>query len=167
MNRLRQAADFLAWIWLLATTPPDSPETPDPEPHHDMNRKLQTFLEVTWLKWLWTMKFEILSFALLVALFFQLPGWLGSVDSTAAPLDPGVLSMPAVGLITVVAAVILFWLLIRGGARIIDRWFDGDDPAFSFDRDWRDAPGWVRLLVFAFLFGVVLLCVTLGTMAAF
>jgi hypothetical protein len=170
MNRLRQAFDFLAWFWLLATTPPDSPETPDPV----MNRKLQKFLEVTWLKWLWTMKFELLSFALLIALFFRLPGWLSAADDTSAPLDPGVLSMPAVGLVAVMAGVLLFWLLIRGAVPYIDKWFDGDlkneySPThrINFEEDWRTAPGWVRLLIFAFLFGVVVLGVCLVTLAAF
>lgn len=137
--------------------------------------KLKGILESTWLTWLWSMRMELFVIVVAVLAFFRLPAWLQKGDDTAAALDAGVLSMPAVGIVAVVAAVILFFLLVRLCLPIIvDRWFDGalknefaDSHRISFERDWREAPGWVRLLIFSGLLVAVIIAVAIVTMAAF
>ena len=134
-----------------------------------MNTKLQKLLEVTWIKWLWTMKSEAVLLLLALSLFFNLAHWLRGADSTAASLDLGVISFVALGLITVVAGLILFWVIVRVIAPIVDSWFDGDDPDIkdTFETDWISVSPAVRICVFFGTLCAVLIAVALATMAAF
>jgi hypothetical protein len=139
-----------------------------------MNRKIQSFLEASWLKWLWTMKLEAFFFLLALVGFFLAMPTLRALDSTAAGLDAGVLTFAIVGVVSVISAVILFWVLIRAMVPYVDRWFDGAlkdefSPAFriSFEEDWRLAGPAVRLACFVALFATVVLGVSLVTAAAF
>lgn len=138
---------------------------------HIMKTPLQKLLELTWLKWLWTMKGEITIGVLAVSLFFNLVGWLRAIDPTSATLDPGVLMAVAVGVLAVVVGLILFWVIIRITAPLIDAWFDGDlpkqpgDTYVSFEMDWRHTTPAVRLSIFAALLIGTLLSIALVTIA--
>lgn len=130
-----------------------------------MNTPLKKLLEITWLKFVWTIKSELLLLILVISLFFNLTSWLRAIDATAAPLDPGILMAPAVGLVSVVAAILFFWVLVKAIFTVIDRWFDGEKPAdpndtyISFNRDWNRAGPAVRLACFFTLFATVILAV--------
>jgi len=170
MKPIHQLVESVCWIWLLATTPPDHPEQPDP----DMNRKLKSLLEASWLKWLWTMKVEAVLFVLGIFLFFSALPWLRAVDPTAAGLDGGVLSFPAVGVLAVIVGIILFFIIVRAVLPYLDKWFDGDlkneySPEFriSMEEDWRKAGAGMRLAIFFGLLGLFILSVAIVTAAAF
>lgn len=170
MKFIRQFVEFVCWLWLLATTPPDHPEQPDP----DMNKKLKSLLEMTWLKWLWSMKVEVLLFAMAIGLFFGAMPWLRAADSTAAGLDAGVLTFFIVGVFAVIAALILFFVIVRAVLPYWDKWFDGElkdqySPEFriEMEKDWREAGPVPRLYVFFGLMAAVILGVCIVTAAAF
>lgn len=163
-------ADWIGQVLEFVTTPPD----PSEKELERMNTRLNTILEATGLKWAWTMKAEILTFIFFLVVFFNIGPWLRHADSTAAPLDSGVLSMPLVGVVAAVAAVILFYLVIRVSMPFVDKWFDGDlmkdaDPEkrISFETDWVKAGPVVRICTFVVVFAVIGYTVASVTVAAF
>jgi hypothetical protein len=128
-----------------------------------------------WLKWIWSVRSEATLVIIALIGFAHIAGWLRFFDSTAAPLDIGILSAPAVGVVGVIFGVFLFWTLWRVCfPREIDEWFDRD-PAEShplaenskpsFLDDFLTAPEWVRLGLFFGTLWAVLLSIGLITMA--
>ncbi len=136
-----------------------------------MNTPLQKFLEVTWLKFLWSIKNELLLVVLTVSIFFNLITWLRVIDPNAAPIDPGIFTAPALGLVATTVGYVFGWILIKASMGIIDRWFDGEEskepgkPFISFEKDWRHAGPVVRLPCFFLLLVSFPVCVALVTLA--
>lgn len=121
-----------------------------------------------YLKWLWSVRSEAVLVIIALIGFAHMAGWLRFFDSTAAPLDIGILSAPAVGVVGVIFGVFLFWTLWRVCfPREIDEWFDRafDDDEQGFLADFLTAPKWVRLLCFFGTLWTVLLSIGLITMA--
>lgn len=148
MKVVRSVVEFLCWLWLLATTPPDHPEQPDPV----MNRKLKSLLEVSWLRWLWSVKSLLVLIAVVLGAFFALPRLLHSVDDTSAPLDAGVLSFAAFALVCVPVLGLVFWAFIKSELPVVDRWIDEEledevEPKHrvSFRKDWLGMPPQCRV----------------------
>lgn len=119
------------------------------------------------LKWLWSVKNELMLVTLALVAFYHLAGILRKFDPAAAPLDLGVLSAPAVGIVCVIASILLFWLILRVVVPFIDDWFDGDDALFSFERDFRVASPAVRLCLFFALLISIILAVALVAIAKY
>ena len=172
MKFIRRSVEFFCWLWLLATTPPDSPEQPDPE----MNKKLKSLLDVAWLKWLWSVKSLLVIIALVLAGFVALPRLLHAADSTAAPLDLGVLSFIGVAVVAVPVVVLAFWALVKSEFPVIDKWVDGDlendealpsEERVSLRRDWLRMSPAERVHGFFGLMAFVILAGALVVVAAF
>jgi len=119
------------------------------------------------LKWIWSLRSEIVLVTIAIIGFAHVAGWLRFFDDTAAPLDIGILSAPAVGVVGVVFGVFLFWTLWRVCfPSQIDEWFDGGkDHKVDFLFDWFNASPAVRLACFFGSLWVVLLSIGLITMA--
>lgn len=113
------------------------------------------------LRWAWSVKNEIGLVILALIGFAHIAGWIRIFDSTAAPLDIGILSAPAVGVVGVIMAVFLFWVLWRVCfPREIDEWFDD-----RFLLDFSSVSPAVRLGLFFGSLWTVILSVGLITMA--
>lgn len=129
---------------------------------------MKHLLKIPGVKWLWSVKNEIALLVVVLIGFAHIAGWIRSFDSTAAPLDIGILTAPAVGVIGVVIAVCLFWVLWRVCfPKEMDNWFDYsiDCSKKSFlDDFFRTTPA-VRLGLFFGTLWVVLLSVGLITMS--
>jgi hypothetical protein len=132
-----------------------------------MKTLIQKLLAIPGVSWAWSMKSEIALLIIALIGFAHIAGWMRAFDSTAAPLDIGTLSAPAVGVVGVVIGVFLFWILWRlCFPKDIDEWFDGGGdhkPDFLFDF-FNTSPA-VRLFVFFGTLWAVLLAVGLITMA--
>lgn len=120
-----------------------------------------------WLKWLWSVRSEAVLLIIACICFAHLAGWIRFFDSTAAPLDIGILSAPAVGVVGVIFGVFLFWTLWRVCfPKEIDDWFDEkQDHKVDFIFDWFNTSPAVRLALFFGTLWAVLLSVGLITMA--
>jgi hypothetical protein len=115
------------------------------------------------IRWAWSMRNELLIGVIVLIAFINLGGWLRKIDGTAAPLDIGILTAPAVGIVGIVAAVWLFWTLWKFCfPDEIDRWFDAKD---GFLRDFNNASPATRLFVFFGTLWTVILGVGMITMA--
>jgi lysylphosphatidylglycerol synthetase-like protein (DUF2156 family) len=154
MKFLRSAVEMLCWLWLLATTPPDHPEQPDPV----MNKKLKSLLDVSWLRWLWSVKSLLILIAVVVVAFFALPRLLHSVDDTSASLDAGVLSFAAFALVCVMVLGLAFWAFVKSELPVVDKWIDEDlegeaEPVHrvSFRKDWLEMAPQYRVFAFVAL----------------
>jgi hypothetical protein len=124
--------------------------------------------EIPGLAWVWSLRGEIALVAIALVGFAHVAGWIRSVDDTAAPLDLGILSAPAVGAVGVVIAIFLFWTLWRVCfPKEIDRWFDRapDEEGKSFLGDFLGTSPAVRLVCFFGTLWAVLLTVGLVTLA--
>ncbi len=172
MKIIRSVVEGLCWLFLLVTTPPDHPEQPDPE----MNQKCRSFLDASWLKWLWSVKSLLVILVIGLIGFVALPSLLHSVDSTAAPLDLGVLSFVAVAVVGVLAVMFVFWVIIKSEFPFIDQWVDGDlekdeslpvEKRVSIAKDWLSISPAVRVCVFFGLMAFMILSGALLVVAAF
>ena len=113
--------------------------------------------------WLWSLRNEITLGIIALIGFLNLAGWLRAFDPTAAGLDIGTLTIPAIGIVAVLCGVLLFWVLWRfcfPGK--IDEWFDRPE---GFLTDFFAATPAVRLACFFGSLWAVLLAVGLCAMS--
>jgi len=114
-----------------------------------------------WIKWLWSVRSEVVLVVIALIGFAYMAGPLRLFDPTAAPLDIGILSAPAVGVVGVIFGVFLFWTLWRVCfPKEIDEWFDE-----HFSDDFFATSPAVRLALFFGTLWAVLLSIGLITMA--
>lgn len=115
----------------------------------------------SYAKWLWSVRSEAVLVILAIIGFAHMAGWIRLFDSTAAPLDIGILSAPAVGVVGVIFGVFLFWTLWRVCfPKEIDEWFDD-----RFLLDFSSTSPAVRLGLFFGTLWTILLSIGLITMA--
>lgn len=115
----------------------------------------------SYAKWLWSVRSEAVLVIIAMIGFGHMAGWIRFFDSTAAPLDIGILSAPAVGVVGVIFGVFLFWTLWRVCfPEEIDEWFDD-----RFVLDFASTSPAVRLGLFFGTLWTVLLSIGLITMA--
>lgn len=120
------------------------------------------------LGWALSMKGEIALVIIALIGFAHLAGWMRFFDDTSAPMDIGILSAVAVGVVAVISGIFLFWTLWRVCfPKEIDDWFDcpfdGDEHGFL--ADWSKASPAVRLILFFGTLWAVLLSIGLTVMA--
>jgi hypothetical protein len=133
-----------------------------------MKTILEKLKAIPGASWALSMKNEILIGIIVLIGFAHLSGWLRKIDPTSAGLDLGVLTIPAIGVVGVVAGVFLFWVLWRFCfPKDIDEWFDRpfDDDNQGFLADFFSASPAVRLACFFGSLWAVLISVGLITMA--
>lgn len=172
MKIIRSVVEFLCWVFLLITTPPDHPEQPDPE----MNKKCRSFLEISWIKWFWSVKSLLALIVIMLVGFVAMPRLLHAVDSTAAPLDLGVLSFVGLAVVAVLVVLLVFWAIIKSEFPVVDKWVDGDlekdetlptELRVSLNKDWLHSRPEFRIGAFFFLMAVMILAGAMLVMAAF
>ena len=112
-------------------------------------------LELPVIRWIWSVKTEALAALLFVSLFAHLAGWIRKIDPQAATFDLGSLMTVAVGLVGVISAIFVFWIVWRlAFPRRMDVWVDSKDGLIA---DFFTTTPAVRLfLLFGSLWSVIL-----------
>ena len=131
----------------------------------DIKNTLKKFAETLRLKFLWSIKTELIITFIVGAIFAYATTLIHKVDPTASPLDLGIIHFFLLAPLGVFVALLCVWLVINFGLTEMDKWFDGDyekddDLEKSGKSIWKDffatTPA-TRLWVFVSIFSTIMI----------